>query len=124
MIRRSIEFDVHANATLHEVTDKGYAMANFYSYRPDGLPGRSEVDDAVAEAVTAEPSPYDSHPSPDQRFEWVHSISSEPTGELSDADEEAWDLLANRSELELWMTNVIRKNVKQNYGVAIPGSAR
>jgi len=60
----------------------------------------------ISYATTAEPSPYDSHPSPKNRFAMVHALDhGDGKGNLSDADQDAWQLLADREAIEQDMTS-------------------
>ncbi len=122
VIERSVRFDAHAQLTLNEVIDKKHALVNLYSYQPLGMPEEQEFRKAVESAINAEPSPYDSHPSPRDRIGWVNQLDAAPTGDLSDSEEDAWDLFSNRGELELWMTDVVRNNVAASHGITIGGA--
>jgi len=119
VIERSIRFDLHANATLKEVIEQTKPLSNFYTFVPAERVPETAVVDAVSQAINARPSPYDSHPSPRMRFDLLHALTAAPSGNLSDADDEAWSLFADRGALELSMTERIRANVAVNHGVHI-----
>ncbi len=123
VIARSVEFEARANAVLKEVVDQKLPLANLYAYAPTQLPASVEIEQAVAAALNAQPSPYDSHPAPAQRLAWVHAISATPTGDLSDGDAEAWSLFTERAAIEARMTEEIRANVQRAHGIAIAAGA-
>ncbi len=123
VIERSIRFDAHVNMTLQEVIDGNRALVNLYRYQTADVPDENAVVEALTAAIDAAPSPYDSHPAPRSRFEWVHALQAEPVGNLADADLDVWDLFANRGEVELRMTDYLRASVKANHGIALAGAS-
>jgi Zn-dependent protease with chaperone function len=122
VIERSIRFDVHASATLNQVVEEVKPLSNLYSFSPSDLPGEVEIVQAVEQALAAEPSPYDSHPAPRDRFRLVHALEASPDGDLSDAAEDAWSLFADREQIERWMTDRVRQNVSATHGIMIHAS--
>jgi len=121
LIARSVEFEGRANAVLQEVVSEKAPLANLYSYRPAHLPAPAEVEQAVAAAMEAKPSRYDSHPAPAQRLAWVHAITARPTGDLSGGDADAWELFSDRVPIEVLMTREVRANLERSRGIAIAG---
>jgi Zn-dependent protease with chaperone function len=122
VIERSIRFDRHAGATLAEVVGTATPVANFYTYVPEKQPEEIEIVNQVQEAVAAMPSPYDSHPSPRDRFAWVHSLEHEGgTGSMEHAGEDAWSLFGDREAIERNMTEAIRVNVMRSTGTSFLG---
>ena len=105
---------------MQEVVDEKKPLANFYTYRPHKELDEVEIVSAVEEAITAEPSPYDSHPAPRTRFELVHALGATAEGDLSDAGADVWELFEDREQLQRWMTERIRANVAINHGISIP----
>lgn len=82
-------------------------MTNLYQFERSALADESELKQAVEEALRAEPSPYDSHPSPVDRFKWVHAVAG-AGGELSSVDQtEVWNLFENREEIEKTFTRAV-----------------
>ena len=63
-------------------------VANLYRFETSALAGDSDLKQEIEEALRAEPSPYDSHPSPMDRFKWVHAVAGSG-GELSVVDQTA-----------------------------------
>jgi len=120
VVERSFWFQAHANATLQEVVDGHMALANLYSYEPSKGPAEREIVDAAEEAIQAKPSPYDSHPSPAERFTLVNALQTRHTGPTSDTEQSAWDLFEDRAGIQCRMTDQIRENVEKNHGVTIP----
>jgi hypothetical protein len=95
-------------------------LQNLYSHRPSKLPEHAgRIDELVERAVEAEPSPYDSHPRPADRFRWVRALSGD-TDDETDVGEPAWELFEDRAQIEEWMTHVVRARVAEQTGVVIP----
>ena len=117
VVRRTIEFDAHVNATIVEVVDKSRPLANLYSYEPETKAEASEIELAVASAMDRDPSPYDSHPKPADRIRWVRELatSAAPTAE---DETDVWSLFASRSEIESVMTAEVRAHLAEQ-GVAV-----
>jgi len=123
VIERSIRFGHHAGTTLKEVVDGGKPLANLYSYRPSDKPNEADISAELSRAIHAEPSPYDSHPSPADRFAWVRALGAEGCCGAADANEDAWCLFSDRGEIERRMTELIRANVELSHGIQIRGDA-
>lgn len=121
VIRRGILFDAHANATLSEVVEAKAALANLYSYQPAKQPDASTVASELETALTREPSPYDSHPSPVDRFRWTRALATTARPAAED-DEESWTLFRDREALERKLTETVRENLLIQ-GYAIPATA-
>lgn len=119
VVSRSVQFDWHANATLREVIEGKKALANLYAYAPGAAAPEGVAQDVEA-ALSREPSPYDSHPSPRDRIAWVRALASEGGAAEPDDDAPAWSLFEDREALERKMTDQIRAAVALNHGVAIP----
>jgi len=119
VVERAVRFDAHADKTLQEVLDAKSSLANLYSYQPAAGVETPEVEQQVKEAIGRETDPYDSHPSPSQRFAWVAALGAKGTAPAADDDETAWSLFADRDAVERMMTDEVRKNVAKNFGVTI-----
>jgi Zn-dependent protease with chaperone function len=121
VIERSIRFDLHTQVALVEVIEQKRALANLYRYRVRGkTPAEKEIEKAIEEAIHAEPSPYDSHPSPVDRFAWVDALPKRAIESSPDDTLEVWALFGDRAKLEKQMTRKIREAVAMNHGVVIP----
>lgn len=121
VIERSIRFDAHANSVLKEVIEGEKALANLYSYVPaSAVKDEGQVADMVEESIQKEPSPYDSHPRPIDRFEWVDGLGTVGGPFQPDDDDDVWSLFDDRVAVERLLTDAIRANVSETYGVSIP----
>jgi Zn-dependent protease with chaperone function len=123
VIRRSVLFDAHVKATMTEVVRAKRPLANLYAYQPAAaVVNDNDIEYAIQQALNREPSPYDSHPAPVQRFRWVQAIGV--NGETAAADEdELWTLFRDREAVERRLTVQVRANVAANHGIQIPGEA-
>jgi Zn-dependent protease with chaperone function len=119
VIRRSIEFDVHVQTTIHEVVEHERPLANLYRYKPELKVEKKELDEAFDEALNKEPSPYDSHPKPADRIAWVRELATSAAVRPDD-DMEVWDLFEGREALERSMTAA----VLVSHGVAIAATEK
>jgi Zn-dependent protease with chaperone function len=122
VVGRSIRFDKHADATLREVIDGSLALQNLYRYAPARSADEQEVVDEVAQAMNAEPSPYDSHPRPADRIAWVGDVACAHGTSAEDASP-AWGLFADREALERRLTEEVRAGLKARHGIDIPVEA-
>jgi hypothetical protein len=122
VIRQSVKFDFHAQNTLNEVVEQQKPLANIYTYQPQTKAENAEVEEAVREAVHLQPSVYDSHPAPADRFEWVHALGADATGTgLKPGDTaDVWSVFSNPDELQREMTTLIRASLAMD-GIAISG---
>jgi Zn-dependent protease with chaperone function len=121
VIRRSALFDAHADATLNEVVKEKLPLLNLYTYKPKD---KKDVDDAIQEALDAEPSPYDSHPSPRDRLARAAALAVPAPEPGPDDASPAWTLFADRRWIEEQMTDEVRATVLSSHGVAIPRPRR
>lgn len=119
VVSASVRFDAHVDATLTEVVEGKRPLPNLYRYVPAKPPSADEVEAAVAKALEAEPSPYDSHPSPAHRVAWAGRLERPGPASADDGDE-AWSLFASRDDLERRLTDDVRNAVKERHGVEIP----
>jgi Zn-dependent protease with chaperone function len=117
VVERSVRFDAHATATLREVVDQKVPLANLYTYTPAKL--ASTVDSEVEESLNRKASPYDSHPSPCERFELVHALPQRARAAEADDETPVWSVFTNPDALQHAMTAQVRENVKASYGVEI-----
>lgn len=117
VITRSVRFDAHIDATLNEVVKEKLPLRNLYAYKPGEV---KDVESAVDEAINAEPSPYDSHPSPRDRVGWAHDLEVPPPPACPEDDRPVWSLFSSRKALERQMTDEIRQRVVNALGVKIP----
>lgn len=119
VIKRSIAWDTHVQASLDEVIQEKRALQNLFTYTPKETSGQDDLERAWTEALERAPSPYDSHPCPRDRFVWVRSfagIAAAPTP----SDALAWDLMDDRAALERFMTDHVRDRIAARHGLVIP----
>jgi Zn-dependent protease with chaperone function len=100
VIERDVRFDAHMHATLNEVVNKKLPLANLYAYAPQKMASERALAETLEEKLSAKPSPYDSHPSPEARIEAVRALETEDAEREPGDEEEAWGLFPNRDELE------------------------
>lgn len=120
VVRRSLAFDAHADRTLAEVLEHKRGLANLYRYTPEVQAVDEDVEKAFEEAWNAAPSPYDSHPRPSDRIEWVRALGAAGSSAAADDDDDAWTLFADRAAVEEHMTGVVRLRVADAMGVHVP----
>jgi Zn-dependent protease with chaperone function/tetratricopeptide (TPR) repeat protein len=124
VIRRSIDFDRHAEATVKELATSKAGLANLYRHVPEREAEEQPLDAALEEALTREPTPYDSHPSPKERIELVRSLGADSRPSSGGAPAVlAWSLFPNRDELERVLTAEFCSNVYESTGLEL-GRAR
>jgi hypothetical protein len=124
VIRRSALFNAHVKATMNEVVDAKLPLANLYAYQPAAeAVSAGDVEAAIREELSREPSPYDSHPAPVDRFRWVQAIGENGVVAVED-EEEVWALFRDREDVERRLTVQVRANVAANHGIHIPGEER
>ena len=110
VIERSVRFGAHANATVQETLLRKQPLQNLYQYAPTKPPAAAELEERIREVLDADPSPYDSHPRPVDRFRWVHALGVEAVPAPDDATP-AWELFSDRTSVEVRMTQVVREAV-------------
>ncbi len=124
VVRRAVVFDAHLTATLREAVPAKQALGNIYAFVPKQAIDSKEVERAVHEAMTRT-SPYDSHPRPADRIEWVRRIGAAGAPAEADDSDEAWTLLSGREALEKRMTDELRSRfAKHGLRLASPPAER
>lgn len=76
--------------------------------------------EAIRQQMNREPSPYDSHPRPVDRIEWVLALAAEGVPPQPDDQDEVWSLFEDREDLERRLTDEIRRHVADQHGATIP----
>ncbi|APR86392.1 Zn-dependent protease with chaperone function [Minicystis rosea] len=120
VIRRSIRFDAHADASLKEIIQNQRALVNLYAYKPDDGPRAETIDEAFEDAMSREPSAYDSHPAPSDRIAWVRALAVPPPAPCEADQALVWTLFADRKKVERQMTDVVRAQIRERHGIVIP----
>jgi Zn-dependent protease with chaperone function len=124
VIRRSVLFDAHVKAAMSEVVRSKRPLPNLYTYQPAAaVVNDNDIEWAIREALNREPSPYDSHPAPMDRFRWVQAIGGGSEHSAAD-EEELWTLFRDREAVERLLTVQVRANVAANHGIQIPGEEK
>ena len=121
VIERSVRFDAHLGATVDEVVKTRSALPNLYAFAPAAPPPLENVEKAIADALGKKPTPFDSHPCPEDRLRWVQELAFPGAGTDAD-DAEAWSLFADRRAIEAQMTARIRELLRARRGVTVPAS--
>jgi Zn-dependent protease with chaperone function len=123
VIETSVRFASGASRVIAEALEHHRPLVNLYQSHAASKPEADEQEaQDVKEAFDAEPSPYDSHPGPRQRLEWVRRYGS--SGEAAEADDDlpAWSLLEGREALEESMTAHVRADLEARHGVEFVSS--
>jgi hypothetical protein len=115
IVERGVRFDAHVGVAIKEVIDREIPLANLYTYAP--LAKLADVSEAIEEALTRKSSPYDSHPTPAERFALVHALPKRDIEPHPDDAMPAWSLFADPLAVQTAMTAQVRINVRANYGV-------
>jgi Zn-dependent protease with chaperone function len=113
VVERSVRFDAHVHATLNEVVPKKQPLPNMYAHVPTEPVDPKKIDESITKAMTRPASPYDSHPRPADRIEWVSKLSATPESERPEDTEDAWSLLEGREWIEKEMTAKVRANLAE-----------
>jgi Zn-dependent protease with chaperone function/Flp pilus assembly protein TadD len=122
VIERSVRFDAHLGAALDEVVKKKSALPNLYAFAPAVPPAEQDVENEVAKALEKKPTPFDSHPCPEDRLAWVRALAAAGVERAPDDDEDAWSLFADRTSIEARMTEDVRARIKARHGVVVPAA--
>ncbi len=105
VIERSVLFDAHADVALNSAIAARTPVVNLYQFSPAELPGQADLSYKIAEELRRQPTPYDSHPAPLDRFAWVHAVAG--LGAEPAETAEAWSLFEDRQGLELELTRAV-----------------
>lgn len=110
---------------MKEVVNGKVPLANLYTYTPAEPAERvaRAIAETVNESINRKASPYDSHPSPCERFELVHALPQRAHVAEPDDDAPAWSVFTNPDALQHAMTAQVRANLEARYGVEIVAPA-
>jgi Zn-dependent protease with chaperone function len=122
VVSRSVRFDAHLAATLQEVVPAKQAVANFYAFVPKKDVEPKKIEDAVEQAMSRPASPYDSHPRPVDRIEWVTRIAAEGAPAAEDDALDAWSILSDREAIEKRMSDELRARLATR-GIRVQAAA-
>ena len=104
--RREVDFFPCVSAALNLATARGRTIQNIYQKAPPPNFDWAQCEQACAERLAREPSPYDSHPSPTERLLLVRVLETEAHSD-EDNDADAWELFPDRRTIERRMTKVL-----------------
>ena len=110
VIERSVLFDAHANAALSSAIDARTPITNLYQFSLVEFPGQADLSYKINEELRRQPSPYDSHPAPLDRFAWAHAVTG-PGEVTAEKDAESWSLFEDRQGLEHLLTRAVCDNL-------------
>ena len=101
VVRRSLEFDKTVDALVERAQQQNRPLASLYVAAEGGQ--ATELEAAFKERMSDASGPYDSHPPPARRIEWVSRVPAQPDHAATD-DGPVWELFADRAGLEAEMT--------------------
>lgn len=118
-IRRSIAFGRDVNQLVASAEASQQPIPNLYAPSAAAANGPAAVgepevplEEAVRRALEEPGSPFDSHPPPHRRIEWVSRMAASAASAPPQAEATlAWDLLPNRGALEREMTRLANENL-------------
>lgn len=123
VIERTVHFGMHAEAVFDEVIEASRPLSNLYRYRPSRAPDEETAERRIAQVLHAKASPYDSHPSPTDRFAWVAALGEVGAMPASDDLQPVWELFVGREAIEQRMTALARSTIAARHGVEIPAGS-
>ncbi len=123
VIDREVRFDMDTDAYLQAVVDTKQPLTNLYeeSFGHVSSDPEKGVEAHVQEVLEAEPSPFDSHPRPVDRFRWARALDCDPPDD-AEVDMDAWSVVGSKEALQLQMTEFVRTNVAHNMNIEIPAA--
>jgi Zn-dependent protease with chaperone function len=124
VVERAVRFDAHLSATIEEVVKTKSALPNLYAFAPSSPKPAGDIETAIAAALGKKPSPYDSHPCPEDRLAKVRALGVPAEGAAvatPEDDADAWSLFTDRAALEARMTAEVRGRLAARRGVVLKG---
>jgi len=119
VVRSGLRSDLSFHATLEESLRLGRPIDNLFRARPAALEA-VDFDVVVQEELARPAGPYDSHPSPLERFAWVRAVAEERgVGSPPLSLDDAWSLFPNRDAIERSVTEQVCANLAMA-GLALP----
>lgn len=111
IVRQSLAFELQLDQKVGSATHTGLGLSNIYANAaiPDTMLGPLEAK--MSERMGQPTSPYDSHPSLQDRIRFLQQI--DPVARLTRSTEPVWSLFPNAESLQEEMMDIIRKNVKE-----------
>ena len=106
IVRRSLEFDRNLDVLASRAQMDAQPIASLYAMPAVPAGGQADLEAKFRERMNDPGSPYDSHPPPGFRINWVGRLSVAADEQPADAGEPAWSLFSNREALEREMTTL------------------
>jgi Zn-dependent protease with chaperone function len=119
VIERSVFFQAHVDAVVQAAVQSRFPLTNLYEFDPAELAGKADLSEEIAAALRRQPSPYDSHPAPLDRFAWARVVAGSPEVAPENGSE-VWCLFQDRAGIEGTMTRIVCFSLEQQ-GVVFLG---
>ena len=123
----SLTFEDHVNGAIHRAIEAKEPLRGLWSPPETAAAGADEnaaaaaaktAAEHLAEALARTPSPYDSHPAPNDRIRWIERVTGK--AQLSvDPTHTAWSLFSDRGKHEREMTLFVQARLAEQ-GVRLP----
>lgn len=118
VVATSVRFENRADEALNRALRERTPLTNLYRLdAPPTVALEHKITEEIRQALEREPTEFDSHPSPSQRFTWVRGYAATGVPPEADDDSPAWSLFEGRDELEHAMTARVRQNIENDHGV-------
>jgi Zn-dependent protease with chaperone function len=121
VIRRSVAFERASELLAGRAEKERQPLASLYELPPGLEISASDIEDAVAKAMTETGSPYESHPPPGLRLKWVARLPEPPA--TAPESEDAWSLFVDRAALEKAMTDRVNQQLRDAGIIGAPAAA-
>ncbi len=105
VIRRSLEFGVHADQEIKAAIDARRPIQNLYEAPATTL---ANLEEEYAKAINRPTTEDDTHPAPHDRFRLIARISAPPRAPSTGT---VWDLFADRAAVQREMMETVEKNI-------------
>lgn len=102
VVAQSVRFDAQADVAIKALREQRAPASNLYDHLREAKIPESNVAQAIADAMTRAPSPYDSHPRPEDRIAWARALDVVMPESTDSAP--AWSVFRDRTALEQQMT--------------------
>ena len=109
VIRRDIEFRHVADKEINEMLKSNRALQNLYEMTEDNEEIKNDLEQQYNENFARPTTEDDTHPSPQDRFQWASQIKSRETAPISGM---VWDLFPDREALTAEMNTLLEKRIK------------
>jgi Zn-dependent protease with chaperone function len=115
VIRQSVLFNFQVTNEIQGALQQDIPLQNLYSLpAPQTSEAKTQVEEAIHEAMKKPTGAYDSHPSLHDREELVLKIQTAPSAMNWDDQDPVWNLLQNAEGLKLEMTAQVQGNLDRH----------